>query len=462
MSSLQEWGKYFIPPYEYNENMIDGRNPNLHLSSIQVTYSGGIGDHGFTNQAGYSNTGLTPVPTPLHTESSSVMFHHEINYIAPEDITTPDGTTISKGSTLDPYTVYGYGTYTSALEYRVGIPTKSAQGVQALWEVFYENYYQISELEWNTEKPYYHYLWSKYLAEFVLEFLPNFFKLNEAPSNNPQTLDAMVQENKDSIYYYTNLIQGDEASVTQAQLNYSDSLSSTLPNLNTLFFEGDTYTLSDGTTINNAITDITSAYTQAFAETPGSSNIGTNYKTLQEWFLGYNKTNYSEYVDALNLWWQFDLENTTNNGQNLSQGSLIRTFELFMISSDIIERDKASFIWSFNEIISMLAVLQASGEYQSDRLIIYNEAERSSVSAMQYNVSFTIPKSSTDKSSIKHDQCAQNSIQVYKSYQDINGKYLSQQDSAVSGTQNNIKSQASLMQTIMQTMDGLLQGIFNR
>jgi len=367
------------------------------------------------------------------------MFHHKDYFIAPSTFTSADGTVISKGTTINPFLAYSEGTYTSFTEFGTGIPTKSIQGVQMLWENFYEKYYQISELEWTTERPYYHYLWSQYLAQFVMEFLPSFFSLTE---NKQTTINTTEIENKDSIYYYTQLIQNDSTfigDITQAKLSYANSLESSLPNLDlVLFAESDS-------AIYTAVSTIYDSYKTLF-DNPTTSA----FKTLQQWYLGYDAESYDDLVAATNIWYQAD------------PASLEDAWDVFMAASDVVQRNKASFLWSYNEVIAMLAVLQATGEYQSDRLLVYNSAEEASVSAMDNNISFTEPKSSSDKDSLKHNQSAQNSMQVYKSYQDINGKYLSQQNSAVSGTQSDIKSQSSIMETVMQTMDGLLQGIFNR
>jgi hypothetical protein len=437
MSSESQYGRIFIPPFVVNPNMVDGGNPNLHNTAIinGVVFSGGIGDHGFTATV----SGESPPPRPPHSENSNVMFHHKNYLIAPNTFTSADGTVISAGTTINPFSVYSEGTYTSFTEFGTGIPTKSIQGVQMLWENFYEKYYQISELEWSTERPYYHYLWSQYLAQFVMEFLPSFFSLTE---NKQTTIDATEIENKDSIYYYTQLIQNDSTfigDITQAKLSYANSLESSLPNLDlVLFAESDS-------AIYTAVSTIYDSYNTLFDNPTASA-----FKTLQQWYLGYDADNYDDLVAATNIWYQAD------------PASLEDAWDVFMAASDVVQRNKASFLWSYNEVIAMLAVLQATGEYQSDRLLVYNSAEEASVSAMDNNVHFKEPSSSSDKGTLKSNQSAQNSMQVYKSYQDINGKYLSQQNSAVSGTQSDIKSQSSIMETVMQTMDGLLQGIFNR
>ena len=437
MSSESQYGRIFIPPFVVNPNMIDGRNPNLNISTsnISATFSGGIGDHGFTATV----SGEPSPPQPPHSENSNVMFHHKDYFIAPKTFTSADGTVITKGTKINPFSAYSEGTYTSFTDFGTGIPTKSIQGVQMLWENFYEKYYQISELEWTTERPYYHYLWSQYLAQFVMEFIPSFFSLTE---NKASTINATEINNKDSIYYYTQLIENDSTFIgnkTQGQRSYANSLESSLPNLDLILFAEEDSTIYD---------DITSIYTNYNAHFSDPTN--SSFKTLQEWYLGYDAANYDDLVTATNIWYQAD------------PSSLEKAWDVFMTASDVVQRSKASFLWSYNEVIAMLAVLQATGEYQSDRLLVYNSAEEASVSAMDHNVNFKEPSSSSDKGSIKHNQSAQNSMQVYKSYQDINGKYLSQQNSAVSGTQSDIKSQSSIMETVMQTMDGLLQGIFNR
>ena len=418
----------FIPPFVYNKDTdSNNRNVNLHITNspdsilvngeqTPVRYRDeypvipkGIGTHGFVGDSEETATNQSSTSEGLYpAESQDVLFHHYIRHHPGEDIND------------FPYIVHGDGSYNSVINDKHGVAWKSRQGVQLLWEQFFSKY-TITELEWNTEQYYYHYLFGKYLTSFIIDFLPLF-----AQHDNGSQINIIDIDNAQGGFYYL-------SGATGADIEKEDIIE--FDNENGInFLNAKNLLLSPG--ISDRFESIRNDLVKFSSQVPDIS--------FQQLFLG------SDYTET---WFYFDSICETN--------SLEKTWDLFMDASDLEQRRHSAFLWILREVIRMLDKLQDSGISQSNRIITLINGEEAAVKNMK-SINFSTPSNASDIDTITDNQLAQGYIETYRTYQDINGKYAGQQNSVVTNTTSSIKSQSTIMTTILKQMEGLIEDIFNR
>ena len=439
MHTESQYGQYFVPPYNmYPTSEETGYNSNLNIQTppdggryfagytIKDQEDGGFGDHG------YIYSGLMSEDI-AQTEQLGIPAHHKMNLVPKEKFTSinlakyPSSHTIFNPSSYpifstDPATHYIYGlsaqraylsgTYTGAIQIGLGIPWKTGQGANLLWNDFFSKHCQISELDWGAGKDYYHYLFGCYLSSFVLDFLSNFATNNSEPSKGSDTPNG-------GFFHFAT----DDTLTKSEKMDYVDSMKNTFLNAKDLVF-ADSSTLAE----------IQNLKTTWAAKEPG--------KDLQQWFLG-------ESGSPDDVWFKD------------SSSTLQEAFGLFMKASNIYQRRDVTFIWVMHEVVKMLGKLEATTEIQSQRLLALSQSQSAAVSDIA-RIGFDKPKSTKDVTAINHNSYMSGYIEQYRSRQQMSSQYSSQTTSTVSATQSASQQQSTLMATVIKQMDGLIRGIFNR
>lgn len=411
MTEYNQYGHVFIPPYSFfpaadpNTGMFSTLHfeaTDNHVSSNFDFIYEGFDDHAFSGTASIPDT-------PHHTENTGIPFHHR-TYFRTKQTFVHNGHTYNAGTTLNPYLVYGDGNYTGVIENGLGVPWKSSQGVDMLWKSFYGDFYQISELEWNTEQHYYHYLFGKYLSDFTLDFLPMFARKAGAPAVGHESTAS-----DDGFYYYTNITVS-----TNAKKQFAIEQTPNFLNAYEIVMD-DQYP-----DIMNDIVD--------------SWITNQSTLTLQQWFLNHN---------TADTWFLQD------------SASLKQAWEVFLDASNIRQRRNSTFMWVMREVIQLLMKLEAVAASQSNRLLTFSEAEQDATKRASA-VRFCEPSSAKDYHRVNWNSYMMSYLQFYRTNQDIASKQASQANSAVGSTQTAMSDQSSTMSTLLKQMEGLIRNIFNR
>ncbi len=342
----------FVPPYSNNPHIdATGFNQNLQMSNWVIKYkvidpvTQGPGDHGISTP----KDGSTP-----HTEQDGIPYHHNMAAYAKGSMSNLANSTtfVVTGTPLVATDAIGYsafgllttsGSPNSAIsEYNIGlgVPWRTDAGVQQMWKTFFTQYVHVNANEWEAHHDYYHYLFGKFLSQYVEE--------------GSYTVNGVTQASKD-LYF------GDQNEVTEENVTG----------------------LVDG---------------------------------------------WAEYLKS---------------------------------STDLAFRQQASFLWAYRKVLAILVILQKVAATQSTRILELTDAEDDSVARIN-KLSFTIPSDNSDASATTKNQKIQGYIQAYRTQENIISKYVDSQDSIVSSAVSGIQSQASIMTTVIQQLQSLVQGIFNR
>jgi len=201
-----------------------------------------------------------------------------------------------------------------------------------------------------------------------------------------------------------------------------DSLIDLFPNIQAVLFENEFITM---------LGDIMTAYEASSYS--GSDSV--NYSGLQKWYFE------SWYSD--------------------SPTTLINAWEVFLTSSDLYRRFNAIFLWSFDQMVSMIDAISNIALSQSNRMQVYLNAEDAAICDMSA-VQFTSVSSNSNVTAIDHNNKANSWISIYKSRYSTASNYVGQQSSTINTSYSAINDQTSTIDDILNNMEGILQFIFNR
>ena len=367
----------FIPPYSNTGSV----NSNIRIYSTK-TFSQGPGDHGY----------ITESPSGQHVEEENIPFHHDI---------------ISS----DYYTAQGSGVYEDVIENHYGTPWKSMQGVQILWEQFFEKF-TAYESEWNSDSSYYHYLFGKYLSSFVEDFLPHISFI--AQNSWSEVTEKYNDGNSDVI-------------------NEISHLNGCCPNYQFLF------------TNTSVWENIGNAYMTAINQNIGNPSDGDYEETImQKWFLGTSD-------NETKTMYNYDLENGTNIVGKL--------WGYFLDSTDLNQRSIAPMEWAYSVMIDMLYIITFVTESQAERVTTLTTAQQAATSAMT-QINFVPIESASDVSGLTENQRLQGYISVYRGCRQILQSYSQMQATAVDNTNSEVQTDTSMINSLIQTLTSLIQGFF--
>ena len=424
---MSEFGYNFIPPY-----CDTGTQANLNLNLMTaIQPEKPPGDHGYSAIPGHSGS----IAKPYHAESSGIPFHHY------------------KDDSASHYIAEGHGFFSNVIvPNQYGTPWKTEQGAVFLWQNFFKKHFTITEDEWSKDSDFYHSLFGKYLSSFVHDFLPAVVKIAKL------NYSALVKAQSSTC---------DDVADCAKMKKYMHDLATSFPNyLGLIISPGGTsenavhanirtiltkaleksYSFSD---IKFVTTTIDSSSTVEVTASPSNPTDEELEQCLQRWFLGVDsgkpsKTMYQDDVAA-----------------NPSPSDLAKIWSYFMSASDIKIRHDRALAWSYSVMITVLNALQMSAEVQSQRVSALTSAQKSSTSAM-IRISLPVITSMSDLTGTTDKKRAQAYIAIYRSARQRIQEYTHQQASIANTSNQNFKQQTSLITTMVQTIDSLIQFILRK
>lgn len=393
----------FIPPYYNTGTPV---NYNLHLfTAVQPTE--GPGDHAFLSYAGLTSPlpryyfSGTVTTMPAHTENTGVLFHHQ--------------------KPTDPYTAEGSGVFSNVILSEYGTPWKSNQGIELLWENFFDEHYQIQEHDWNLESDYYHATFGQYLTLYVRDFLrliPKIVNLTPALIKEAQQDPAECEKTP----------------ACKEAIDALRELNRYFPNFLPLITWGGEET--------DAHKDIVNIYTLAQTETGSSAE-----DRMQRWYLG-------TISDPTKTMYKYQVDNPSNK-------VLDRIWGYFMQASDITIRNDNILGWAYEVMITMFNAIEEISENQALRVTVLTDAQRAATSAIA-KVTIPVPKSASDVTGLLNKTKAQKIISIYRNIRQEVQSDSQMQSSAASATKQTFQEETSLISTMIQTLDSVIQFILRR